>query len=105
MCHDFDGLPAVPHKLGATVHASKTHLTASDGTVFSAFGARPTTTPSAGVVILPDNRGLSVFYEALACRVAELGYSAVGIDYYGRTAGVADERADDFPFMEHLMRV
>jgi carboxymethylenebutenolidase len=34
-----------------------------------------------------------------------LGYSALAIDYYGRTAGQADGRSSDFPFMEHLMRV
>lgn len=105
MCHDYDGLPAVPRLDEMAVEGKRIRLTASDGNHVSAFSATPAVAPRAGVVILPDNRGLSPFYEALACRVAELGYSALAIDYYGRTAGAVDDRAEDFPFMEHLMRV
>lgn len=105
MCHEFDALPAVPHVPGTSVNHARPDLTASDGTSLSAFAATPTGSPRGGVVVLPDNRGLSSFYEVLACRIAELGYSAVAIDYYGRTAGPAPQRGADFPFMEHLMRV
>ena len=46
-------------------------------------------------------RGLYRFYEELALRFAELGYTAVAIDYFGRTAGVA-KRGEDFPYREHV---
>jgi carboxymethylenebutenolidase len=38
-------------------------------------------------VILPDVRGLYRFYEELALRFAERGYTALAFDYFGRTAG------------------
>jgi carboxymethylenebutenolidase len=54
-----------------------------------------------GVVILPDVRGLSRFYEELALRFAERGIAAVAVDYFGRTAGT-EKRGDDFEYMEHV---
>lgn len=105
MCHEPDSLPAVPRVVGKTLRHSRAQLTASDGNVLSVFAAVPTEVPRGGVIVLPDNRGLSSFYEVLSCRIAELGYSALAIDYYGRTAAAAETRGDDFPFMEHLMRV
>ena len=53
------------------------------------------------MVILPDVRGLSRFYEELALRFAERGIAAVAIDYFGRTAGT-EKRGDDFEYMEHV---
>jgi carboxymethylenebutenolidase len=52
-------------------------------------------------VILPDVRGLYRFYEELALRLAERGYTAIAIDYFGRTAGAA-KRGDDFEYREHV---
>ena len=51
--------------------------------------------------MLPDVRGLYRFYEELALRMAERGYAAVAIDYFGRSAGVG-KRDDEFPYMEHV---
>jgi carboxymethylenebutenolidase len=76
-------------------------LEAADGTRFAAFAALPDGPPRAGVVVLPDVRGLYRFYEELALRFAERGYAAVAIDYFGRTAGVG-KRGDDFPYMDHV---
>ena len=53
--------------------------------------------------ILPDVRGLYRFYEELALRFAERGYTAIAFDYFGRTAGV-EKRDDDFEYMEHVKR-
>ena len=39
------------------------------------------------MLVLPDNRGLSSFYEQLTIRLAEQGHTALVIDYFGRTAG------------------
>src|SRR4029077_10437611 len=55
----------------------------------------------AGVVILPDVRGLYRFYEELALRFAERGYAALALDYFGRTAGAA-KRGEDFEYMPHV---
>src|SRR5690606_5843547 len=54
----------------------------------------------AGMVILPDVRGLYPFYEELAMRFAEEGINAIAFDYFGRTAGVA-KRDDNFDWMTH----
>ena len=53
--------------------------------------ARPSAT-GAGIVILPDVRGLHPFYEELALRFAENGVDAIAIDYFGRTAGTSAAR-------------
>ena len=76
-------------------------LTAADGTSVAAFSALPDAAARAGVVVLPDVRGLYRFYEELALRFAERGMAAVAIDYFGRTAG-ASRRGDDFPYGEHM---
>ncbi len=104
MCHGVDSMPAVPRDESAAVTCERTSLLASDGASLAAVAARPRRASGAGVVILPDNRGLSGFYGALAERQAERGHTALAIDYYGRTAGVT-ERGADFPFMEHLTRL
>jgi carboxymethylenebutenolidase len=94
-------MPPIPVIAGAAVGHEDIVLEAADGNKFAAFVARPDAPGSTGVVILPDVRGLYRFYEELALRFAELGYPAVAIDYYGRTAGVG-KRDDDFPFMEQV---
>src|SRR5205823_5012613 len=65
------------------------------------FRALPDEPKPAGVVVLPDVRGLYRFYEELALRLAERGYTAIAIDYFGRTAG-AEKRGDDFEYPEHV---
>jgi carboxymethylenebutenolidase len=56
------------------------------------------------IVVLPDVRGLHPFYIGLTQRLAEAGYEAVAIDYFGRTAGVS-QRDESFPYMEHVPQV
>jgi carboxymethylenebutenolidase len=58
----------------------------------------------AGIVILPDVRGLHPFYEELALRFAENGVDALAIDYFGRTAGIS-RRGDGFEHMPHVDQV
>ena len=74
-----------------------------DGNRFAAFVATPEEPARAGVVILPDVRGLYRFYEELALRFAERGYAAIAFDYFGRTAG-AEKRDDDFEYMPHVQQ-
>jgi carboxymethylenebutenolidase len=101
MCFDLDSLPPIPVLSGAAVSHRDLELEAADGNRFAAFAAEPDQPSGAGVVILPDVRGLYRFYEELALRFAERGIAGVAIDYFGRTAGVA-KRGDDFEYMPHV---
>src|SRR4029079_1069963 len=103
MCFDSDSEPPVPRIAGAAVSHDDLTLTSADGTELAAFLATPDEKATAGVVILPDVRGLYHFYEELALRFAERGYAAIAIDYFGRTAGVA-KRDDDFEYMPHVQQ-
>jgi carboxymethylenebutenolidase len=101
MCFDSDSLPPIPVLSGGALTHEDLVLEAADGAKFAAFAALPDEPSGAGVVVLPDVRGLYRFYEELALRFAERGYAAVAIDYFGRTAGV-DKRGDDFEYMPHV---
>jgi len=101
MCFDLDALPPVAAISGAAVSHDDLVLEASDGNRFAAFAAIADEPSGAGIVILPDIRGLYRFYEELALRFAELGHTAIAIDYFGRTAG-AEKRGDDFEYRTHV---
>ena len=101
MCFELDSEPPIPVVSGAAVSHDELTLESADGTRFAAFAGHPDEPSDAGVVLLPDVRGLYHFYEELALRFAERGYEAVAIDYFGRTAGVS-KRDDDWPYMEHV---
>ena len=101
MCFEADSLPPIPVIAGAAVSHRDLELEAADGNRFAAFLAEPDEPTGAGVVILPDVRGLYRFYEELALRFAERGIAALAIDYFGRTAG-ASKRDDDFEYMPHV---
>src|SRR4051812_48834386 len=101
MCHDLDSSPPIAPIAGAAVSHADLVLESADGTSFAAFAALPDEPPRAGVVILPDVRGLYRFYEELALRFAERDIAAVAIDYFGRSAGVA-KRDDEFEYMTHV---
>src|SRR5918999_4818138 len=101
MCFDRDSLPPIRPISGAPVDREALVLEASDGNRFAAFAATPVEPSGAGIVILPDIRGLYRFYEEVALRFAERGETAVAIDYFGRTAG-AGKRGDDFEYMPHV---
>jgi carboxymethylenebutenolidase len=101
VCFELDSAPPIPALRGAAVSHDDLVLESADGTPFAAFAATPDVPRRAGVVILPDVRGLYRFYEELALRLAERGYPAVAFDYFGRTAGVG-KRTDDFDYMEHV---
>src|SRR5690242_15746802 len=103
MCFDSDSEPPIPRIAGAVVSHDDLTLTSADGTELAAFLATPDGDAGAGVVILPDVRGLYHFYEELALRFAERGYAAIAIDYFGRTAGAA-KRDDDFDYPPHVQQ-
>ena len=103
MCFDRDSLPPIPAISGAAVSHDELVLEARDGNRLAAFAATPDEPSGAGIVILPDIRGLYRFYEELALRFAERGHAAVAIDYFGRTAGVS-KRDDEFECRPHVQQ-
>jgi carboxymethylenebutenolidase len=101
MCTTHDSRPPIEPIRGAAVDSEPILLRGADGAEFKAFLARPEQATGAGIVILPDVRGLHPFFEELALRYAERGIVALAIDYFGRTAG-SGERGEDFEFMPHV---
>jgi len=79
-------------------------LTAGDSNPFLAYAARAGQPTGAGMVVLPDVRGLHTFYKELAQRFAEAGVDAVAIDYFGRSAGLGD-RSEAFDYQPHLEKI
>ncbi len=101
MCFDLDSRPPITPIAGGALDSSELTLDAEDGNRFRAFRARATGGTGAGIVILPDVRGLHPYYEELALRFAEHGVDALAIDYFGRTAGLG-RRGDAFEHMPHV---
>ena len=100
MCFDHDSEPPIPR--GDREAAGRDLiLTARDGNRFAAFEAAGDPPSSAAVVVLPDVRGLYRFYKDLAVRFAQAGHDAVAVDYFGRTAGIA-ERPNDWDYWPHV---
>jgi carboxymethylenebutenolidase len=110
MCFAFDARPpALPAEwrlapIAGGAGAELLELASSDGTRFSAALAESPESRGAGVVILPDVRGLYPFYSELAERFAQAGHPAIVIDYFGRTAGLGprDEHFDYAPHVQQL---
>jgi carboxymethylenebutenolidase len=104
MCHDTDSRPPAPPTTGEVAERGLLTLTSADGTEFDAAFATPAGEARAGVVVLPDVRGLHPYYVALAERFAEAGHPAVAVDYYARTAGRAGHgtRDQDFDWKTHI---
>ena len=102
MCYRIDAQPPHPPIAGGAADSEDLVLAAADGTNFAAFAARGASPTGAGMVVLPDVRGLFRFYEELALRFAEQGINSVTFDYFGRTAGVG-KRDADFAFMPEVM--
>jgi len=104
MCFDHDSRPPIepiPPIAGGAIDAERITLVSEDGTRVSAFRARAAEPTGAGIVILPDVRGLVPYFEELASRFAERGVHALAIDYFARTAGLGPRPAD-FDFKSHV---
>src|SRR6266545_399285 len=101
MCFDRDARPPLPPVAGAAAEQGDLVLTAADGNRLAAYFARAADPTGAGIVIMPDVRGLHAFYKELAQRFAEAGVDAVAIDYFGRTAGTGP-RGHDFDYPTHV---
>src|SRR5712664_2607114 len=101
MCYSDDARPPLPPIGGAAPDQGDMTLTAGDGTQFMAYFARASKPTGAGMIVMPDVRGLHHFYKEQAQRFAEAGIDAVAIDYFGRSAGMGD-RSDTFEYMPQL---
>ncbi len=98
MCVDNDSRPPISPIAGGSAGGKELRLTSSDGTRFMAYAARASKPTGAGMVVIPDVRGLHVYYKELADRFGEVGVDAVAIDFFGRTAP-SDDRGEKFDFM------
>lgn len=103
MCYTDEARPPLPPISGGAANHGDMELRASDGNRFAAHFARAERPNGAGMVVLPDVRGLHEFYKDLAGRFAETGIDSVAIDYFGRTAGIGD-RSDSFEYMPHVQQ-
>jgi len=104
MCFDDDARPPIPPIRGGAIDARDLRLTSGDGTEFAAYAARAERPSGAGIVIIPDVRGLSPYYEELTLRFAEAGVHAVAIDLYARSAG-AEKRTAEFDYEPHVLQL
>jgi carboxymethylenebutenolidase len=104
MCYDADATPPPYGPPVTTARAADLVLTSADGTRLDAVLATPGRSVDTGVLVLPDNRGLSAFYEQLSLRLAERGHPALALDYFGRTAGTGHrDRGPEFGRIENIM--
>lgn len=101
MCIDNDSRPPIPPIAGGSAGSSDLRLASADGTRFMAHVARASAPTGAGMVVIPDVRGLHPYYKELADRFAEIGVDAVAIDFFARTAP-SDDRGESFDFMAHV---
>jgi carboxymethylenebutenolidase len=104
VCYDADARPPIYGPARTPVTTSPLLLTSADDTRIAAFLARPADPSGVGVLVLPDNGGMSRFYERLTVHLAGQGHTALAVDYYARTAGPKyQERGDDFAALPNLM--
>lgn len=101
MCYGDEARPPLPPVSGGSAEYGDQTLRSADGTEFMAYAARAARPSGAGMVVLPDVRGLHDFYKELARRFAEAGIDAVAIDYFGRTAGMGT-RDETFVYRPHV---
>src|SRR5437879_11257235 len=104
MCYDDQAIPPNPPGDAGPAHGEDIVLKAADGNRFAAYIAHPERPGKAQILIFPDVRGLHQFYKELALRFAEVGITALAIDYFGRTAGLT-ARNDEFDFWPHVQQL
>ena len=101
MCVDDDSHPPIRPIAGGSAGSRDFHLVSADGTRFMAHAARASAPTGAGMVVIPDVRGLHLYYKELADRFAEIGVDAVAIDFFARTAP-SEDRSEKFDFMSQV---
>jgi carboxymethylenebutenolidase len=101
MCTDHDSRPPIAPISGAAIDAGSEIIKGANDADLRVFVARPEQSTGAGILILPDVRGLHPFFEELATRYAERGITALAMDYFCRTAGTGAQ-PKDFEYQPHL---
>jgi len=101
MCVDNDSRPPITPIAGGSAGSVDLRLGSADGTKFMAYAVRAAKPTGAGMIVIPDVRGLHQYYKDLADRFAEVGVEAVAIDFFARTAP-SDDRSDKFDFMSQV---
>src|SRR5204863_7937912 len=101
MCVDNDSRPPITPIAGGSAGGRDLRLTSADGTRSMAYSARAAKPSGAGMVVIPDVRGLHQYYKDLADRFAEVGVDAVAIDFFARTAP-SDDRGESFDYMAQV---
>src|SRR3712207_1995226 len=101
MCFDDKARPPIAPIAGGALDVGDLRLTSADGTQLMAYAALAAQPSGAGMVVLPDIRGLHTYYKELAERFAEHGIDAIAIDYFARSAET-DARDESFEFMPHV---
>jgi len=101
MCVDDDSFPPIRPIAGGAAGSRDFHLTSADGTRVMAHVARAAKPTGAGMVVIPDVRGLHPYYKELADRFAEIGVDSVAIDFFARTAP-SEDRSEKFDFMAQV---
>ncbi len=104
MCYDDNAIPPTPPGSAGAAQGEDLVLMAEDGNRFYAYLAFPEHPSNAQILIYPDVRGLHKFYKELALRFAEVGVTALAIDYFGRTAGLSS-RDEPFDYMPHVQEM
>ena len=104
MCYDDNARPPLPPGESGSAYGEDIILTAADGNRFAAYSAMPANPKAAQILIYPDVRGLHQFYKELALRFAEVGFTALALDYFGRTAGISS-RDEPFEYMPHVQQM
>jgi carboxymethylenebutenolidase len=101
MCVDNDSRPPILPIAGGSASTYDLHLTSADGTRVMAHAARAKNPTGAGMVVIPDVRGLHPYYKELADRFSEIGVDAVAIDFFARSAP-SEDRGESFDFMSQV---
>ena len=77
MCYSDDARPPLPPISGAAADQGDMTLKAADGNEFMAYFARSSKPTGAGMIVMPDVRGLHHFYKELAQRFAVILISGI----------------------------
>lgn len=102
MCYEPDATPPIFGSPATSVTSGRETLTTEGGAHLAAFLAVPRERTGSAVLVLPDNRGLSGFYEQLATHLAGQGHLALAVDYFDRENPPA--ASDDVPLAVRFLR-
>ena len=95
MCYTNAARSPLPPIMGGSTDDADLVLTAADGNRFRAYAARAATPSGAGVVVIPDPRGVHPFYKDLVRRFAQAGVPHQKVLYEGAPHSFFDRTFDE----------